>query len=130
MRWWTRIIAGGAVFVALLASTSSALATPAVDQYSEGIPTAGGQKSSRGAVGAAGTGAISTIPPSTQAQLRKSKKGTAAARVAQITAPKPSDPGSAGAGGLGLILPLILVSTLLAGLTTFVARRRQGATSA
>jgi hypothetical protein len=146
----TSIAVGATVLIALLASAPAALAGPAVDQYSEGIPTAGGHKSSQDAVrgasqgGGGGTsshgvggasyggGAASAISPGTRSKLDKSAKGTAAAKLAQITAPSRSSSGASdsGPGGMGLLLPVILVGTLLAALAVFLARRRLGETSA
>jgi hypothetical protein len=113
---------------ALLVIAPAAMATSAVDQYSEGIPTAGGQKPSHNAVRQEvnGKGNTATIPPAAVAQLEKSKNGRAAAAAAKITAPSDSSPGGSptNGSGLGLLLPLILAATLLAAIAVFLARRR------
>jgi hypothetical protein len=120
----------GSALLTLLVTASLAHAAPAVDQYSEGIPTATGQKPDRDA---AQGGAPVTIPPATQAKLSKTKKGVAAGTLAQLTAPNRSKPGAASADGaddgLGLVLPIILAMTLLVALAIFVARRRLGASA-
>jgi hypothetical protein len=117
--------------VLLLALAPAALAASAVDQYSEGIPTASGQKPTRDAAKPGG-GGTATIAPATRAQLEKTKQGAAAARAARITAPGRSAPGSADAGdaGMGLLLPLILVAALAAAVGILFARRRAGPSSA
>jgi hypothetical protein len=112
--------------IALLALTPPAFGASAVDQYQEGIPTAGGQQPTRHAVDRAGSTQSGTrIPAPARAQLERSKKGSAAAKAARITAPNGSGSGPSDAGGgLGLLLPLILVATLAAAVGVFVARRR------
>jgi hypothetical protein len=130
MRKGTHMVVGLFIGVVVLALAPAALAGSAVDQYTEGIPSAGGQKSSNQAVNQSGT---ATISPQTGAQLDKSRKGRAAERAANLTAP--SHPGavgsdSSGSGdGLGIFLPLILAATLVVGIGIFYTRRRLGATS-
>jgi hypothetical protein len=128
MRNRTRMSIVGIALVVALGVAPAALAAPAVDQYSEGIPTAGGQKPSQDAVGA-GSG-TATIPPRTQSELQRTQKGAATEKAAELTAPSRSGSGgSSDAGdGLGLLLPLILIATLIAGVGIFVARRRPGPT--
>jgi hypothetical protein len=111
----------------LLLLASTAFAASAVDQYSEGIPTASGQKQSNGAV--AHPGGTATIPPQTRAVLEKTKKGSAAEKAANITAPTrsgTSSGGSDGGNGLGLLLILILAGTLGLAVAIYLARRRAG----
>ena len=126
----TRRALGVAAFAltALLALAPTALAASAVDQYQEGFPTAGGQEPSRDAVGGSGgTRGTETIPPQTRAQLNKSKKGSAAEKAAKITAPsRPGSGPSDAGGGMGFLLPLILVAALAGAVAIFVARRRAG----
>jgi hypothetical protein len=115
----------------LLSSAPGAFAGSAVDQYTEGIPTAGGQEPSRDAVGNSGDGNSAPIPSRTRAQLGKSKVGSAAEKTADLTAPARhgsglSGPSDAG-GGLGFLLPLILVSALAVAVAIFIARRRADA---
>jgi hypothetical protein len=114
--------------LSVLASAPAALAASAVDQYQEGFPTAGGQKPTKDAVGGdGGTAGTATIPPQTQAQLGKSKNGSAAEKAARITAPTgPSSGPSDAGGGLGFLLPLILAGALAGAVAIFVARRRAG----
>jgi hypothetical protein len=118
------------ILVALLVAAPSTFAASAVDQYSEGIPTAGGQKPTSDAV--SGSPGTATIPPATREQLDKTPKGSAAEKAAKITAPTRSQPAGSDnsdtGDGLGLLLPLILAATLAAGIGIFVARRRLGAT--
>jgi hypothetical protein len=113
----------------LLLMAPVALAASAVDQYSEGIPTARGQKPTTGGAGGAGT---ATISPQTSAQLEKSKNGSAAEHAAKLTAPSrsgPAAPDTSDTGdGLGLLLPVILLVTLAVGVGMVVARRRLRAT--
>jgi hypothetical protein len=131
------------VIAALLASASASFATSAVDQYSEGIPTAGGQKPSHDAARDAlrgggggrrtgGGGGSAAIPRTAAAQLGKSKQGSAAERAAKITAPDRSSPGGSTTNGrgMGLILPLILAAILAGAIALFIARRRAGPSSA
>ena len=127
----------GIALAVVLVTAPAALAASAVDQYSEGIPTPGGQKPSRDAVKSAGSTKLgsagtATIPPPARAALKGSKAGVAAEKAAKITAPgRPtsvaSDPSSSG-GGLGLFLPLMLAATLVAAIAIYLARRRAGAT--
>jgi hypothetical protein len=131
---WIRTVLLGSTIAALLFTASFAHAAPAIDQYSEGVPTASGQKSDRDVTDrdAAGVGGTARIPPATRAQLSRSKNGVAAATLAQITAPNRSNPVSSaehgedpavGGDGLGLLLPLILAVTLLVAIVIFAARR-------
>jgi hypothetical protein len=105
-------------FLAFLAIAAPSQAKPlpnnaAVDQYTEGIPTAKGQRSedSGGAL-PAGT----AVPPG--------KDGAAAAALARATAPTPGDGSGSQTSGLGIWLWLILAAGLLAALTRFYARWR------
>jgi hypothetical protein len=121
----------GAAVIALVAiavTAPVAMAGSAVDQYTEGIPTAGGQKPSVQAVGGGGggTGTVK-ISPQTQAKLQKTKKGSAAEKAARITAPTASPSGPSDSGGMGLLLPLILVAALATAVGLFLGRRRTGA---
>jgi hypothetical protein len=130
----TWIATAGFLLVALLWTAPGALAVSALDQYQEGIPTAGGHEPSADTQGGGAVrgGRTSTISPATRAQLEKIKKGSATAKLAQATAPSRSaSDGSGesdGGSGLGLILPLILGATLLGSLAIFIAHRRRGAT--
>jgi len=116
--------------LAVLAFVPTAFAASAVDQYSEGLPTAGGQKSTHDTV--AQGGGTARIAPDTRAQLGKGRKGRAAERAAEISAPRRDDsvgPNTSGTDdGLGLLLPLILAATLVTGIGIFYARRRLGTT--
>jgi hypothetical protein len=118
--------------IALAALPAAAVAAPlsggsAVDQYTEGIPQAGGQRPA--AKPPANT--KDEIPPGAAAALQKEgKDGNAAANLARATAPSGGGSGGTGSdGGMGIFLPLILVATLLIGLAFFL-RRRHDATSA
>jgi hypothetical protein len=127
---------------AFLVIAPGALAASAVDQYTEGIPTANGQKSTGGSVHDGGTpnsratnGAVAPIGPQTRAELGKTKSGTAAAKAARLTAPSlagpqnPTAPDSSDTGGgMGLLLPLILAATLATAVAIVVGRRRLGPT--
>jgi|tagenome__1003787_1003787.scaffolds.fasta_scaffold20986153_3 hypothetical protein len=127
---------------AFLVIAPAALAASAVDQYTEGIPTAKGQKSTGGSVhdggtpnGGGTTGAVAPIGPQTSAELGKTKSGTAAAKAARLTAPSLAGPQSPTApdssdtgGGMGLLLPLILAATLATAVAIVVGRRRVGPT--
>lgn len=132
-RHWSGLLAAGIVLGALLVSAPLAHAGSAVDQYSEGIPTAKGQKPTRDAArGGGGGGGTPTIPPATQAELGQTEKGRAAEKAAKLTAPDRASTGGGGEsttdeGGLGLLLPLILGATLLTALAIFFGRRRAGA---
>jgi hypothetical protein len=126
--------------IGLLALAPVAIAAPAPDQYTEGIPTAKGPKSTSHAVEHGGGAA--KIPPQTRSQLAQSKNGAAAANAAKLSAPGGSAAiGSAAVGsaasdtsdtgsGMGLLLPLILGATLAVAIGIFLARRRPGATPA
>jgi hypothetical protein len=119
------------VVVGLLTLAPGAFAGSAVDQYTEGIPTAGGQEPSRDAVGNPSSGNSAPISSQTRNQLGKSKEGSAAEKAADLTAPARhgnglSGPSDAG-GGLGFLLPLILVAALAAAVAIFIARRRADA---
>jgi hypothetical protein len=125
--------AGLIVLAALLVAAPSTLGASAVDQYSEGIPTAGGQKPTSAAAG--GNPGTATIPPTTRARLDKTSKGSAAEKAAKLTAPTGPHPTGSGASdtggdgdGMGLLLPLILAATLALGIGVFIARRRVGTT--
>ena len=102
-----------------LAATSQAKplpGTPAVDQYTEGIPTANGQRNEQ---------EVGALPPSATGPLDSlGKKGAAAAAAAKATAPTPGDSGETQTSGMGFWLWLILAACLLAALTWFYARRR------
>jgi hypothetical protein len=123
------------VLLILLGPVPAAFAQSAVDQYSEAIPTAGGQKSTHAAVtgGGGGTagGGTAQIPPKTSAQLHQTKTGDAAEKTARLTAPNKSSSsnsgGSSSDSGMGLVLPLILAASLLGAIAIFIARRRAGA---
>jgi hypothetical protein len=133
----TRIGLAALALVLALAIAPSALAASAVDQYSEGIPTAGGQEPTHEAVtegqGAAG-GGTAAIPRHAQSELQRSKPGSAAEKAAELSAPSRSDSGSVSLGGsdagdgVGLLLPVILVAALITAVAIFLARRRPGAT--
>jgi hypothetical protein len=103
-----------------LAAPSQAKPLPdnaAVDQYSEGFPTAKGEKSVRDGSGA--------LPPGTAESLDSlGKDGASAAALAKATAPSPGDSGSSETSGMGMWLLLILLASLLAALTLYFARRR------
>jgi hypothetical protein len=103
-----------------LAATAQAKPLPnnsAVDQYTEGIPTATGERSSRDRGGA--------LPPGTAAPLDSlGKNGAAAAAAAKASAPSRGDAGTSQASGMGIWLWLILLACLLAAVTRYVARRR------
>src|SRR5436190_20678068 len=85
----TSIGLAGIVLLIVLVAVPSALAASAVDQYSEGIPTAGGQKSTHDLGN--GGGGPATIPPRTQGALQGTKRGAAVEKAAKLTAPKRSD---------------------------------------
>lgn len=127
---WNRLGLAGIVLLIVLAAAPSALAASAVDQYSEGIPTAGGQKPTRD-LGSGQAGTPTTIPPQTQATLQRTERGAAADKAAKLTAPSRPSAGSSDtsdSNGLGLLLPLILAATLIAAVAIFVVRRRPGPT--
>ncbi|MDX6615642.1 MAG: hypothetical protein QOD60_733 [Solirubrobacterales bacterium] len=109
-------------FLALVApSASQAKPLPnhaAIDQYTEGVPTAKGQKSEQGA---------GALPPGTAQSLDSlGKDGAAAAAVAKVTAPSPGGGGGSQTSGMGIWLWLILAACLLAALTRYFARWRAG----
>ena len=128
--------------VALLLAAPAALAVSAVDQYSESIPTAGGQKPTRdlGHGGGSGQGGGSaptqagpgsagtaTVPPQTRSQLQRTKNGLAAEKAARLTAPtRPSASSTDTSSGMGFLLPLILAASLAVAVAVFLARRRTG----
>src|SRR4051812_782853 len=135
--------------VAVLMIAPAAFAVSAVDQYSEAIPTAGGQKATRdlgkdGGGGAAnqsggeseasqnvgGSAPTATVPPQIRSQLEQSKKGAAAEKAAKLTAPSRPSASSTdtGSSGMGFLLPLILAASLAVAVAMFLARRRAGAT--
>lgn len=129
------MVSGSRARVALIVVALSALAAlPAIaeakpipggaaDQYTEGIPQAGGQRESS----EKGNG---SLPPGAEAQLQaQGKAGSEAANLAKATAPGPSDSSSDPSDGMGIVLPLILGAALLAAIALFLARRRQAATS-
>jgi hypothetical protein len=117
----TRIgLVAGLAAAIVLVSAQAALATSAEDQYSEGIPSAGGQKPARDAAERPGT---ATIASATEAQLQKTKKGRAVVKAAAITAPGAG--GSSDSGdGLGWWLLVILAASLLAAGGIYLGRRR------
>jgi hypothetical protein len=126
-----------------------------LDQYSETIPgpcgdetfnpSAGSGGGAGGGVGAGdaqgaggGAGAAGGIPASTLKQMRtKGADGRAAADLAEATAQQGSGAGGAentsvssdADEGMGIVLPLLLGGTLLAGLLYFLMRRRAGLAS-
>ena len=110
--------------VALGALAAPSLAKPlpnnaAIDQYTEGIPTAKGQRSENQG-GAA-------LPPGTTGSLDSlGKNGAAAAALAKATAPSPGDGGGSQTSGMGIWLWLILAACLFAALARFYAHRRAG----
>ena len=110
-----------ATCLALLAFAQTSQATPlpdnaAVDQYTEGVPTAKGQKSEDG---------VGALPPGAAAPLDAlGQKGAAAAAVAKVTAPAPGDTAESQSSGMGIWLLLILLACLLAAATWVYARRR------
>jgi hypothetical protein len=105
-----------------------------VNQYIEGVPGPCGPNQVTGGAGNPGGGSGgSVVPAQTRKQLQsKGADGQAAAALADATAP--GNPGSGGVSGvsrssdkgIGLLLPLILAATLLAGILYFVRRRRAG----
>ena len=122
------------IFIACLALAATSQAkplpgNPAVDQYTEGVPTAEGQSSPQG--GGAGGG---TLPPGTAESLgSQGKDGAKAAALAQATAPAPASgagEGDTDSSGLGIWLWLILAATLLATLTIYFGRRRTSSPAA
>jgi hypothetical protein len=125
-------VAGISLAVVLM-TASPAFGGSAVDQYSEGIPTARGQQASQDAV-APGGDRSTNIPPGTQAELKRSKIGAAAENAARITAPSSqgssstSDRETGSDSGLGLLLPLILAATLVGAVAIYLARRHPGPT--
>jgi hypothetical protein len=130
MRRALRICLGTAAIalVAIVVFAPTAMGASAVDQYTEGIPTASGQKPSLNAVGGdGGGGGTAAISPQTQAKLQKTKKGSAADKAANITAPSASESGPSDSDGMGLLLPLILVAALATAVGVFLGRRRTGA---
>jgi cobalamin biosynthesis Mg chelatase CobN len=129
--------------VALLLAAPAAFAVSAVDQYSESIPTAGGQKptrdlghgsgSAQGGGSAAtqaggGSAGTATVPAQTRSQLQRTKNGLAAERAARLTAPtRPSASSTdTSSSGMGFLLPLILAASLAVAVAVFLARRRTG----
>ena len=134
--------------VALLLAAPAAFAVSAVDQYSEAIPTAGGQKPTRdlgkggggsaagqrgggttASQGGGGSVPTATVPAQTRSQLERTKKGSAAAKAAKLTAPSaPSASSTNTSSGMGFLLPLILAASLAVAVAVFLARRRTGAT--
>jgi hypothetical protein len=115
-----------AAFLVCLAFAATSQAKPlpnhaAIDQYTEGVPTAKGQKSEQGA---------GALPPGTVGPLDSlGKNGVAAAAVAKVTAPSPGGEPSQ-TSGLGIWLWLILAACVIAALTRFYARRRAGRAAA
>ena len=110
-----------AVFLACLGLPAQGWATPlpdssAVDQYTEGVPTATGQRSSQDG---------GKLPPSTAGPLNSlGKNGAAAAAAAERTAPSHGDGEASQTSGLGIWLWFILAASLLAALMLFFGRRR------
>jgi hypothetical protein len=102
------------------------------DQYAEGIPgpCANDQIQPGGQAGGA-----AVVPAATRKQLdAQGKDGQAAAQAAEGTAPVApaagtgsSAPGSG--AGIGILLPLILAGTVLAGILYTLRRRRAGLAS-
>jgi hypothetical protein len=122
----------------------------AIDEYTENVPGAGGDRPSRGVDGGSGGESGSTLPPASSGALAsEGADGAAAAALAQATAPAREPGGSTardreGAGGglpsvgdivawvgggsdsdgLGIVLPIILGSVLVAAVLFLLARRR------
>jgi hypothetical protein len=123
----TLLIAASLACLALPATSQAKPlpSNPAVDQYTEGVPSATGQRSSTGAGAGASGGAL---PPGTAQSLNAAgKDGAAAAAVAAATAPTPAgtgDDGDSQTSGLGIWLWLILAASLLATVAVYVGRRR------
>jgi hypothetical protein len=111
-----------AIFLACFAFAANAQAKPlpshaAVDQYTEGVPTAKGQRSEQGGGG--------SLPPRAAGPLAAlGKDGAAAAATARATAPSPVDGASSQTSGMGIWLWLLLAGCLLAALTFYMNRRR------
>jgi len=97
-----------------------------IDEYTEGVPSAGGEKPTSGT--GSGGGGASVVSPQTTEQLAKlGAEGAAAARAAEASSPDaPAGLGEAGGGstGTGLLLPAILAMSLLAAVAFLILRRR------
>jgi hypothetical protein len=118
-----------------------------VDQYTEGLPGAGGERPSSGegsksgesSPGSSSTGTSSgtesatqeggSLPAQSARELKsRGKDGAAAAELAQVTGPtRDSAPTSddSDSSGTGILLPLVLIGSLLAVVTLAVVRRRR-----
>jgi hypothetical protein len=118
------LISACLAFLAFAAPSQATIlpSNSAVDQYTEGIPTAKGQKSER---------TPGALPPGTDGPLNAlGKKGAATAAAAKASAPSPGDSGPSQTSGMGIWLWLILAACLLAALTRFYARWRTSRTAA
>lgn len=135
-----RFLLAALVLVPVLCAAPSALAASALDQYTEGLPSAKGQAPTGGGTnggrpvgGGAQSGEGAALSHSTRSQLGKTRNGSAAAKAADLTASGrsavsgnvTSDTSDTG-DGMGLLLPLILVAALVLAIAIVVGRRRLG----
>ena len=105
-----------------------------ISQYTENVPSAGGDRPTNGGGGGAAGPTTTVLPPQSKAKLDKlGKNGKAAALAAEASGPsrgsgKATGDNPPGSDGFGFLLPLFLVLTLLAAAGLLFARmRRHGA---
>jgi hypothetical protein len=109
-----------------------------IDQYTENVPSAGGDKPTAGPGAGGGGGAAggqtTVLSPGTKSKLDKlGANGKAAARAAEATGPsrgsgQATSDNPPGSDGFGFLLPLFLVLALLGAAAVYFARtRRSGA---
>jgi hypothetical protein len=99
MRRVSCFLVATAALLALAAVPGPALAqdNSAIDEYTENVPGAGGDRPSRDVDGGTGGGSGSTLPPSSsEALASQGAAGAAAADLAQATAPAREAGGSGG----------------------------------
>jgi hypothetical protein len=140
-----RLIVSAVVLLAIALPTSASAAggcgkvksptgNSEIDQYAEGVPGPCGENQV-GSGGSSGGGAGGdVVPAATAKQLRaQGPDGQAAAALAAGTAPGPTqgsgDISPSSDEGMGILLPLLLGGTLLAGILYLVRRRRAGIAS-
>jgi hypothetical protein len=138
-----RILIGLSVAAALaLASSATALAAPAGDEYLPKVPSATGHQASGGNDGSSGTAATTSAVPSTSATPSISATGSSGAgstkdkpKVKKDRKPAPAatpaasvGTGSSGGGSSGLFDPIVLliVAGVIVAAVGMTLRRRHG----
>ena len=144
------LVAPPAAAIAQAAQTNAPPGNSAIDEYLETVPGATGNRSTRPPASGGGGSPSRTLTPAQRAELeRLGADGKALAEVVEATSParptttrkretEPPTPqgrsplsealdvatGQDGGGGMGVLLPAILVASLLAAIGLVALRRR------